>query len=162
MNPNVKVTGIPELQRNIKNYLKDASTVREKHSILRPGAVVIRNAAKKKVRKSKKNHFYYRKGNKVEIESGNLRNSIYAFKHKIGEVSVGPRVLRSLAGRKSIGTAPANSSGYYAHMLYQTAEGFRDTITWSATMMNLDKVDKAMEKALERFNKRIAKKYGFQ
>lgn len=162
MKTNLKVENIEELKRNIKEYLKVASTNREKHAILRPGAVIVRNASKKRIRKSKKNHFYYRAGKKVEIESGNLKNSIYVFRHKIGEVSVGPRVLRSLTGRTSIGKDPKSSSGYYAHMLYYTAEGFRDTITWMAMMSNLTKVNDAIAKAYEKFNKRIAKKYGLQ
>ena len=157
----IKVENVQQLKTNMQRYLKEVGGPREQTSILRAGGVVINRAAKEMVPVSKKNHFYYRKYQKTEILSGNLRNSMYVYRLRGGGVEVGPRVLRSLSGKKTIGDTRKNSSGYYAHMIYGGASEFREKITEPAMNNNLQKINNAMFRALTKINERLFKKYGF-
>ena len=162
MSVKVKIQNLEQFKSNLKGYVNQFADKKQQQQVLRPGAVVLRNAAKKLVPKSDKDHYYYRKGKKTKILSGNLQNSMYVYREATGEVSVGPRVLRRIQGLESIGSNPKNSSGYYSHMIYKGATEFRDKITGTALIGNLTKINAAMARAVERVNKRIAKKYGFQ
>ena len=157
----IKVENVQQLKTNMQRYLNEVGGPREQTSILRAGGVVINRAAKEMVPVSKKNHFYYRKYQKTEILSGNLRNSMYVYRLRGGGVEVGPRVLRSLSGKKTIGDTRKNSSGYYAHMIYGGASEFRQKITEPAMNNNLQKINNAMFRALTKINERLFKKYGF-
>jgi hypothetical protein len=86
---------------------------------------------------------------------------MYVFKLRGGGIQVGPRVLRSLSGKKQIGENRRNSSGYYAHMIYGSANNFRKKITEPAMNNNLQKINNAMFNALTKINERLVKKYGF-
>jgi len=159
----VTITGEAELLRNMRGYLAQVATKRERQRILLAGGRIIRNAAKKKVQKSKAPHYYYpRKGNsgRIKILPGNLANSIYMFRNSDGAVSIGPRVLRPIAGKATeIGQSPKQSSGYYASMLYGKAAEFRRRITDSALSQRLSQVNNAMEKAYQRIHRQWKKKY---
>lgn len=157
----IKVENVQQLKTNMQRYLNEVSTQKQRYSILRAGAVVINRNAKKMVPKSDKDHYYHRAGQKVKILSGNLRNSMYVFKVRTGEVQIGPRVLRSLSGLKTIGDSRRNSSGYYSHMIYGSANAFRRRITEPAMNNNLQKINNAMFNALTKINERLFKKYGF-
>jgi hypothetical protein len=158
----IKVENVQQLKTNMQRYLKDVSSIKEQTSILRAGGVVIQRASKKRwCLKSKEDHYYYRANQKTKILSGNLRNSMYVFKLRGGGIQVGPRVLRSLSGKKQIGENRRNSSGYYAHMIYGGASEFRQKITEPAMNNNLQKINNAMFNALTKINERLVKKYGF-
>lgn len=157
----IKVENVQQLKDNMHRYLKEVGSIKEQNSILRAGAVVINKAAKERVPVSTKNHFYYKNKQKVKILSGNLKNSMYIYRLVGGGVQVGPRVLRSLRGKKTIGDLRKNSSGYYSHMIYGSAEAFRKRITEPAINNNLQKINNAMFNALTKINERLFNKYGF-
>ena len=163
----MQIQGTQQLQVNIKRYLNEVGTRRERQKVLLAGAKVLRNAARLNIEDSKKTHYYYpkkglnRKG-KIEIMPGNLRKSMYAFKQKDGIVSVGPRVIRRISGVfKTIGQTPPTSSGFYASMLFKSAQAFRQRITETALATALSRIDAAMQKAYQRVHRQWAKKYGF-
>lgn len=159
----VTITGEAELLRNMRGYLAQVATKKEKQRILTAGAKVVRDASKLKLWKSAKKHWYYPRGrgwDKVLIHPGNLENSIYVFRHRGGVVSVGPRVLRPLVGKQwQIGMTPGTSSGYYAAMLYGSAAEFRKRVTDAALAMRLTQVNTAMERTLKRIHAYWKKKY---
>ena len=157
----IKVENVQQLKVNMHRYLGEVSTQNQRYAILRAGAVVIQRASKELIPKSQNDHFYTRNPIKVKILSGNLRNSMYVFKVRTGEVQIGPRVLRSLSGKKTIGDTRKNSSGYYSHMIYGSANAFRRRITEPAINNNLQKINNAMFNALTKINERLFKKYGF-
>lgn len=147
----IQVQGISEFNRKLNEYQKQVSSPKVKTRILAAGGQKVRQAAAKEpTPKSKKSHFYYAKSGKVEIVPGNLRKSMKVFRGKEGDVYVGPRVLRRLAGASKIGQTAATSSGYYAHMIYKTASAFRVRIMEAALSKAqgaaLDAVDKAFTK----------------
>ena len=98
MSVKVKIQNLEQFKSNLKGYVNQFADKKQQQQVLRPGAVVLRNAAKKLVPKSDKDHYYYRKGKKTKILSGNLQNSMYVYREATGEVSVGPRVLRKTLG----------------------------------------------------------------
>jgi hypothetical protein len=151
---------IETLQRNVRGYLEEASTVKERHRILLAGGRVLRTAAKRNIPKAAKRHFYYSKAGKIEIVPGNLQRSMYAFKTRQKTVEVGPRVIRKIAGKyDKIGDAPKSSSGYYAAALFRSASNFRRQVTESALSTAAARIDAAMQKALARVHKTWKKKY---
>lgn len=160
----MQIQGTQQLQVNIKRYLNEVGTRRERQKVLLAGAKVLRNTAKAKIDDSPKPHYYYPKSGKgkVEIKPGNLRKSMYAFKEKSGVVSVGPRTIRRVSGvLKTLGETPKTSSGFYASMLFKSAQAFRQRITETALATALSRIDTAMQKAYQRVHRQWAKKYGF-
>jgi hypothetical protein len=153
---------IDELKRNVKAYIGEISTIKERQKILIAGARVVRATIKRGsyFKNSKEPRTYYSKFGNVQILPGNLRNSIYAFKTRDGNAEVGPRVLNPLAGKYSkIGDTQRTSSGYYAAMLFGSASAFRRQVTESAMGASLARIDKAMQSALRRIHRTWKKKY---
>lgn len=149
----VQVQGINEFNRKLNEYQKRVSSSKVKTRILAAGGQKVRQeAAKEPTPKSPKAHFYYAKSGKVEIVPGNLRKSMKVFRGKEGDVYVGPRVLRRLAGASKIGQTAATSSGYYAHMIYKTASGFRVRIMEAALRKAQSAALNAVEKAFTKFH----------
>lgn len=162
MQAKVKITGIEELKKNMRGYLDQVGTRKERQKVLLAGGKVLRNAAKRKIPKAAQPHYYYAKAGKVEIKPGNLRQSMYAFKQKDGNVSVGPRVIRRVSGvLKTLGETPKTSSGFYASMLYNNAKSFREKVTDTALSNSLTSINNAMQKAFQRVHRQWAKKYKF-
>lgn len=158
----MQLQGAQQLQQNIKRYLDEVATKRERQKVLLAGAKVLRNASRSKIPKSKKPHYYYAKAGKVEIKPGNLRKSMYAFKEKSGIVSVGPRTISRVSGAlQTLGESPKTSSGFYAAALFKSAQSFRQRVTETALASALNKIDIAMQKAYQRIHRQWAKKYGF-
>lgn len=149
----IQIQGISEFNRKLNDYQKRVSNPKVKTRILAAGGQKVRQeAAKEPTPKSPKSHFYYAKSGKVEIQSGNLRKSMKVFRGKEGDVSVGPRVLRRLAGASKIGQTAATSSGYYAHMIYKTASAFRVRIMEAALSKAQSAALNAVEKAFTKFH----------
>ena len=149
----VQIQGINEFNRKLNDYQKQVSSPKVKTRILAAGGQKVKQAAAQApTPKSKQSHFYYAKSGKVEIVSGNLRKSMKVFRGKEGDVYVGPRVLRRLAGASKIGQTAATSSGYYAHMLYKTASAFRVRIMEAALIKAQGAALKAVEKAFTKFH----------
>jgi hypothetical protein len=147
-----QITGMNELDQRLKMYLAAVKNPKEKTAILAAGGAKIRQkAAKSPTPKSQKNHFYYSKSGKVEIQSGNLQKSMKVFRGKDGDVYVGPRVLRRITGTK-IGDTAKTASGYYAHMLYKSAGGFRQKVMEPAAVAASGATFKAIEKAFTKFH----------
>ncbi len=155
----IQVQGISEFNRKLNEYQKQVSNPKVKTRILAAGGQKVKQAAAKApTPKSDPNkkpfptapHFYYSKRGKQEIISGNLRKSMKVFRGREGDVYIGPRFLRSVAGLSKIGQTAATSSGYYAHMIYKTASQFRTRIMEAALTKAqgaaLDAVDKAFTK----------------
>ena len=162
MQAKVKITGIEELKKNMRGYLDEVGTRKEKQKVLLAGGKVLRNASKRRIPKAAQSHYYYAKAGKVEIKPGNLRQSMYAFKQKDGNVSVGPRVIRRVSGKlQTLGESPKTSSGFYAAMLYNNAKSFKDKVTDAALTNALTSINNAMQKAFQRIHRQWAKKYKF-
>ena len=155
-----QVTGEREFIQKMRGYINAVSTTKERHQILKSGGMVARNKAKKSIPKAAKSHFYHYKGKKAEIKPGNLRNSLYVFREKTGNVSIGPRVLRSISNGQVLGEKPKKSSGFYAAMLYKSATNFRTKVIEPAVYSSFDKMLKAMDKAYNRIHAKWTKKYG--
>jgi hypothetical protein len=151
-----------ELKKQIEKYLDGVATKKEKQRVLLAGARVLRNYVRDwKVPRSSKPHTYYGKSGKITIEPGNLAQSIYTFREKTGNVSVGPRVLRKIDGVLStLGKTPKTSSGYYAAALYGSADSFRRRVTEASLNLNLTKINKAMQRAYDAVHRRYARKAG--
>lgn len=160
MAKDTQVVGSAEFIQKMRGYIKSVSTIRERHQILKSGSMVARNKAKKSIPKAAKSHYYYYKGKKAEIKPGNLRNSMYVFREKTGNVSIGPRVLRSISNGQVLGEKPKKSSGFYAAMLYKNATNFRTKVIEPAVYSSFDKMLKAMDKAYNRIHAKWVKKYG--
>ena len=164
MQAKVKITGIEELKKNMRGYLDKVGTRKEKQKVLLAGGKVLRNAAKLNIKDAENKHYYYPKGGKgrIEVKPGNLRQSMYVFKQKTGDVAVGPRVIRRIAGvMKTIGETPKTSSGFYAAMLYNKAKFFKEQVTDAALLASLTRINNAMQKAFQRIHRQWAKKYKF-
>ena len=158
----MQLQGAQQLHNNIKKYLDEVATKRERQKVLLAGAKVLRNASRSKIPKSKQSHYYYAKAGKVEVKPGNLRKSMYAYKEKNGIVSVGPRYIRKVSGAlQTLGESPKTSSGFYAAALFKSAQSFRQRVTETALASALNKIDIAMQKAYQRIHRQWAKKYGF-
>lgn len=168
----VQVKGIVDFQQQMRRYLDKVSEKRQKQAILLAGANVMRRQAVKMIPKKKARYtyqyngkqkvikapfFYYGKnrGKIAEITRGNLSKSMFSFKTKIGDVEVGPRVLRKITTGGIIGKNSKTSSGYYASSLLGSAEAFRKKYSERAYLMTQTKVLQAMEKALLKIHKRI-------
>jgi hypothetical protein len=148
------------LRSNLRGYLNDVSTKRERQKILLAGGRILRTAASRNIKPAAKKHFYYSKAGKIEVVPGNLKRSMYAFKTRLKTVEVGPRVIRKIAGKyDKIGDTPKTSSGYYAAMLFKKASNFRRQVTESALSTAAERIDTAMQKALTRVHKTWKKKY---
>ena len=163
MSLRIAAQDMDSLRRNIRSYLEEASLPKEKQKILLAGGKVVRNTIRKRnyFKDSKKPHFYNSKQGKITILPGNLRNSIYVFKTQNGNVEVGPRVLRKIAGvYDKIGDKPKSSSGFYAAMLFRSASNFRRQVVEAAMQASISKIDINMQKVLERLHRRWQKKYG--
>lgn len=129
------------------------------------GWVVVQ--AKKRVRKSKEVHYFYknrRKGmprrktvdaaDKVKIYPGNLSTSIQYLAHlkRTPNAVVGPKIINKIGNRRSIGKSKTNASGYYAHMgAYSDAENFRTLVMEPA-------LSAATPRIVELINSRMAKR----
>jgi hypothetical protein len=160
----MQLQGAQQLNNNIKKYLDEVATKRERQKVLLAGAKVLRNAARLNIDDSPKPHYYYPKNGKgrIQIKPGNLRKSMYAYKERSGVVSVGPRYIRRVTGvLKTLGETPKTSSGFYAAMLFKSAQSFRQRVTETALASALNKIDIAMQKAYQRIHRQWAKKYGF-
>lgn len=157
----IQIQGISEFNRKLNDYQKRVSNPKVKTRILAAGGQKVRQvAAKEPTPKSDPNkkpfptspHYYYSGRGKVEIVPGNLRKSMKVFRGKEGDVYVGPRVLRRLAGASKIGQTAATSSGYYAHMIYKTASAFRVRIMEAALSKAQSAALNAVEKAFTKFH----------
>lgn len=156
----IRAQDLEALKRNMRGYLDEVATKRERQRILLAGGRVLRTAAKRNIPKAAKKHFYYAKAGKVEIIPGNLRQSMYVFKTKQKSVEVGPRRLRKISGKyDKIGDAPKSSSGFYAAALFKSAGNFRRQVIESALSTAISKIDAAMQKAFERVHRQWKKKY---
>jgi hypothetical protein len=150
----ITVTGINELKAALKAYQAKASSPKQKTAILAAGAQKVRQAAAKDpTPKSTEPHYYYRKGQKVEIMPGNLRKSMKVFRGKEGDVFIGPRVLRKLPGGK-IGQTVKNASGYYASMLYGSAGAFRQKIMEPAMSKAAGAAVQAVERTFSKWHEK--------
>lgn len=158
---NVIIQGMDELRRNLRGYFSEVTTIRERQRILLAGGRVVRNKARINVPESPKPHFYYPKKNKrIEIQPGNLKKSLYAFRYKSGVVGVGPRVIRPLAGKyDKIGDNPKRSSGFYAAALFKSAQSFRQMVTDAALSASMAQVNAAMQKQLAIIHKQYRRRY---
>jgi hypothetical protein len=169
------ITNDRQFVANMRRLASQVSTKNEKQSVLLAGAQVIRKAAKYKVPRSSKAHWYYprdttitpyagkraRWDDRIKIRSGNLANSLYAFKQRNVVVSVGPRILRNVKGNYyEIGQSPRKSSGYYAAMLYGSAEAFRKHVTDAAASSNRAQMLAQMEKRADKIIQKYVKRYG--
>lgn len=156
---NAQVTGKKEFYQRMRGYVKAVSTVKEQQQVLRAGGVVVRNKAKRMIEPAEKSVFYYRGGKKAEIKPGNLANSMYVFREKTGDVSIGPRVLNRINNGDVLGETPKKSSGYYAAQLYGSAIAFRKQVTEPALSASFGKMIQAMDRAYNRIHKKWAKRY---
>jgi hypothetical protein len=150
----IKVEGIEEFNKKVKELSSKVATKKEKQSIVRAGAPPVVAAAKKIVRKADKDYPFFQKGKEYTIKVGNLRDSIMYFKQRDGDVSIGPRRLKKLSS-KTIGGGKKTSSGFYAAAHYKSASLFKSNVTEKALSQSTQKTLKAMDKAVER----ILKKY---
>lgn len=168
----VRVEGIVDFQKQMRAYIDKVAEKRQKQAILFAGATVMKRQASKLVPKKKaryqyayngkkvvikKPFYYYRKneGKIAEILKGNLSKSMNVFRTKIGDVEVGPRVLKKITRGSVVGKNWKWSSGYYASSLLKSAEAFRKKYSERAYLMTQTKVLQAMEKALLKIHKRI-------
>lgn len=168
----VTVTGVADFRDFMRNYLRQIEKPKQKQTILKAGALVVRRKVKTMLPKRKDRytytingrqvvvkrpfHYYVKgKGKQALIVKGNLANSIYAFRTRIGEVEVGPRRLRKIQSGSIIGGIPASSSGYYASSLAKSAQNFRQKFTERAYTTTQTQVVQRMVKAFERIHKKI-------
>lgn len=125
-----------EISKALGAYLDRASSPAQKVAILRAGAIVIRNAARKPPTPiSEKMHYAYLKNNRVTIHPGNLRKSMAVFRTRDNDVVIGPRVIQKNIGQE-FGRTVATASGYYASFIYGSASAFRKQIMESALSGN--------------------------
>lgn len=148
-----------EFESKLKKYVDAVTTSKEKQQVLRSGGVILRNRAKKLIKIAKKEHVYSRDGREVYIQPGNLRQSMYVYRQKDGDVAVGPRVKKRFDNGEIIGVTPRTSSGFYAAALYGSAQKFRQTITDMAASMNYYAMLKSMQKKFERISKKWQRRY---
>lgn len=156
----VKIEGINELRQTLNKYKREVSSAKERNSVLFPGGEEVRKeAAKAPTPKSRKVHYYYpKKGSKrVAIRPGNLRQSMKTYKAKTGDVLVGPKVLRKVVGMEEIGRTRRTASGYYAAMLYKSANNFRQAVMEPAMAKATAKAIAAIEKAYEKFHDKLTR-----
>ena len=168
----VTVKGAVYVGNFLRNYLRQIEKPSQKQTILKAGALVVRRKVKSMLPKRKDRYTYTINGRQVVVKKpfyyylkgkgkqglmikGNLANSIYAFRTRIGEVEVGPRRLRRIAEGSIIGGTPQSSSGYYASSLLKSAQKFRQNFTERAYTTKQTQVLKKMEKAFERIHKKI-------
>ena len=108
----------------LREYARELSLPETPRQVLSVGAdVVTKSVRKLSSPKSRKKHYYYRKGKKVEIKPGNLLKSTRKFFTRLKEYEVGPKVLRKLP--EALGATVNTSSGYYASALYGKAATYR-------------------------------------
>lgn len=108
----------------LRQYAQHLSLPETPKEVLSVGAdVVTKSVRKLSSPKSKKKHYYYRKGKKVEIKPGNLLKSTRKYFTRLKEYEVGPKVLRKLP--ETLGATVNTSSGYYASALYGSASAYR-------------------------------------
>ena len=108
----------------LKQYAQHLSLPETPKEVLSVGADVITKSVRNlSSPKSRKKHYYYRKGKKVEIKPGNLLKSTRNFFTRLKEYEVGPKVLRKLP--ETLGATVNTSSGYYASALYGSASAYR-------------------------------------
>lgn len=170
----ITVTGITDFEKYMKEYLSKVSNPKQKQRILRSGALVVRRVAKRFIPKKKDRYVYTYNGKKVVVQKpfyyyvrgkgrqalvvkGNLANSIYAFRTKIGDVELGPRRLRKVASGTILGGMPKSSSGYYASSLAKSATNFRKKYLESSYNGSKTKVLEAMRKTFERIHKQLTR-----
>lgn len=168
------ITNDRKFVSDMRKLAAQVATKSEKQSILLAGAQVIKKAAKYNVPISSKAHWYYprdttitpfagkraRWDDRIKINPGNLVKSLYAFKHRNVVVSVGPRVLRNIKGNVfQIGESPRKSSGYYAAMLYGSADAFRRRVTDAAAASNKAGMLTAMQKRTEKIIQKYVNRY---
>ena len=170
----VTVKGAVDVGNFLRNYLRQIEKPSQKQTILKAGALVVRRKVKGMLPKRKDRYTYTINGRQVVVKKpfyyylkgkgkqglmikGNLANSIYAFRTRIGEVEVGPRRLRRIAAGSIIGGTPPTSSGYYASMLLRSAENFRRSFTERAYILTEPKVVQRMIKTFERIHKQLTR-----
>lgn len=160
----VQVVGFEEYRRRVQSLSNAVTTKKEKHQVLVSGGRIARDYAKNVIMKDIQARYvykYYRKGQGqvAAVLPGNLRNSMYVFRHKTGEASIGPRVLRKINAGSILGALPKSSSGWYAHMIFKKANMFRIKVTDAAVQVVYPKMLKRMEKRYEQIFKKWQRRY---
>jgi hypothetical protein len=153
----VKVEGVSDVQKSLLEYQAKVKDAKQKAKLLSAGAQAVRKeAAKAPTPKSRKSHYYYpKKAGRVEIVPGNLRRSMRTYKTRQGDVEIGPKVLRRVAGLSEIGRTAKTASGFYAAALYGSASRFRREIMESALSRAEQKALAAIQKAYTKFHDEI-------
>ena len=149
----VELQGFEALIARFDQLRREVATIKEQQQILSAGAAPIVSKSKTYIKKSRQEHFYYQKGKKIPIKPGNLKLSMRQYKQRDGYVSIGPRVLKKVAGQ--IGDSAKTASGYYAAALYKSASNFRRQVTERTASATQTKSIERMEKQVAR----ILKKY---
>jgi hypothetical protein len=149
----VRTEGFDELNAKFEQLRRQVGTKKEQQSILGAGAAPIVTKSKTLIPKSKEKHYYYRRGDKIEILPGNLQKSMRQYRQLDGNVSVGPRRLKKAP--EQMGTDAKTASGFYAAALYKNASRFRQQVTERAASAQQTKSLERMEKQVAR----ILKKY---
>jgi hypothetical protein len=149
-----QVQGLEELNKTFAELKDLVATPKEVQQILTAGAAPMVAQAKKYIKKSKEDHYYYykAKGRKSLIKSGNLQKSIRFFRQRNGNVSIGNRVGKA---EKVMGDSTKTASGYYAAALYKSAVNFRRQVTEKAVAASFKKGLLKMEQRVSK----ILKKY---
>lgn len=123
-NSSVFTVDTTQVSITLKQYAQHLSLPETSKEVLRVGAdVVTKSVRQLSSPKSRKTHYYYRKGKKVEIKPGNLLKSTRKYFTRLKEYEIGPKVLRKLP--ETTGATVNTSSGYYASALYGKASAYR-------------------------------------
>jgi hypothetical protein len=144
----VRTEGFEALAARFEQLRREVATKKEQQQILSAGAAPIVSKSKTYIKKSREEHFYYQSGKKIPIKPGNLKLSMRQYKQRDGNVSIGPRRLKKVAG--SIGDSAKTASGFYAAALYKNASRFRRDVTERAASAQ-------QTKSLERMDKQVAR-----
>lgn len=113
-----------QVELSLKAYLKELSLPETPKEVLGIGAdVVVKAVRQLPYPKSRKTHYYYRRGKKVEIKPGNLLKSTRKYFTSLKEYEIGPKILYKVPD--TFGASVYTSSGYYASALYGSASAYR-------------------------------------
>ena len=123
----IRTEGFEALAARFDQLRRQVATQKEQQQILSAGAAPIVNKSKTLIPKSREKHYYYRRGEKIEIMPGNLRKSMRLYRQRDGNVSIGPKRLKKAP--KQMGADAKTASGFYAAALYKSASRFRQDAT---------------------------------
>ena len=161
-----------EFERALNQYVGGMSNVEAKKAILRRSAAVVAYNVRRLPRpkteisdpvKGQKYHLFYSGSGfhrrEIAIYKGNLLKSTKYYFNRYQEFEIGPKVIR---GKLSniVGKTVKTSSGFYASMVYGSAENYRNIVI--VPELTSQNVLTALQESFRKHHERQARANGLQ